>query len=118
MSDPSSFNPELIQAAISSLDDATSHLSVDGTGDVIWCQASRKWGIQPQPVDFQSKYGETLDVLHATISKACADVQAMRDNLAGIQQDADDATASSLDLASRIAASRAGVSSTSDQTNF
>ena len=104
--DPSAYDDELIQIAIHNLDLAGVDLTTDQTLTIRDRQGARKWGSQPQPLLFKQAYTERLSLLHDGIGQANEEVHALRDSLFGIQQDASDATASSIDLANQIAANR------------
>jgi len=104
--EPSAYNPDLIQNAIRKLDLAGVDLTTDKTLTIRDLQTPGKWGFQPEPIAFRQAYSEILHELHDRISKVNEGAHALRDSLAGIQQDTNDADATSAAIANQIAANR------------
>jgi len=104
--EPSAYDPDLMQNAIRKLDLAGVDLTTDRTLTIRDYQSPGKWGFQPEPVAFRRAYIAILDELHGNVSEANEAVHALRDSLAGIQQDVSDADATSAAIASQIAANR------------
>ena len=109
---PSAYDPDLMHTAIHNLDQATDDLPNDGTGGVHWYQSSRKWGYEPEPVNFKLHYSDKLDELTARLNEVKSELQSLRASLSGILQDVSDVDASSAVIASQIAANRNAGSST------
>jgi len=103
---PSAYDPDMIQTAISKLELVRSDLLAEGTLTVRNFQQALKWGDQLEPVRFKKLYTETLADLHTKLSKALDEVTTLQDSLAHIKRDVSDADASSAAIANQINANR------------